>query len=256
MALETLGESGRSEPPRWRSLIMAGVATLVSLAVLIGLGTWQLQRLAWKEGIIERIEARVDAPPGAILPEARWDSFSREEQEYRRVEVTGSYRFADEVAVHGLLPGETRGQPLQGYYLLTPLELDTGAIVVVNRGFVPTPLRDEAARPDGEVTVEGLVRPSEEQGAFVPDNDPARGDWFTRDLDAIAAARGLARVAPFYVDAVRDPDSEAPWPRGGATVLEPPNNHLQYALTWFGLAGVLAAVFVAFSFKWLRGREP
>ncbi|WP_372421993.1 SURF1 family protein [Salinarimonas chemoclinalis] len=253
MAARTLSEN-ETAPPRWRSLIMAGVATLVSLAILIALGSWQLQRLAWKEGLIAQIEARAWGAPGEILPEAQWDGFSRDAQEYRRVRVTGSYRFADEVAVHGLLPGETRGQPLQGYYLLTPLVLDTGAIVVVNRGFVPTPLLSEAARPEGAVTVEGLVRGSEARTAFVPENDPAADEWFTRDLAAIADARGLERVAPFYVDAVLDADAPAPWPRGGATVLAPSNNHLQYAFTWFGLAAVLVAVFGVFSWKWMRGR--
>jgi surfeit locus 1 family protein len=252
-----VARNGESETrPRWRALVMAGIATAISLAILIGLGVWQLQRLEWKEGLIAQIEARAYGAPGAILPEDEWGAFSKDEQEYRRVLVSGEYLFAEEVAVHGLMPGETRGQPLQGYYLLTPLALDTGAIVVVNRGFVPTPLLDQAARPEGAVTVEGLVRASEEQAPFVPDNDPASGQWFTRDLGEIAQARGLERVAPFYVDAVRDEAAPADaWPRGGATVLEPPNNHLQYAFTWFGLAGVLAVVFVAFSWKWVRGRE-
>lgn len=249
---------GDAAPPRWRALIMAGVATALSLAILIGLGTWQLQRLAWKEGLIAQIEARAYGEAGEILPEAQWGAFSKDDQEYRRVRVSGEYLFDDEVAVHGLLPGETRGQPLQGYYLLTPLRLESGAVVVVNRGFVPTPLLDEAARPEGEVAVEGLVRASEEQAPFVPDNDPTAGQWFTRDLAAIAQARGLERVAPFYVDAVRDEAAEAAgaaWPRGGGTVLEPSNNHLQYAFTWFGLAAVLVAVFVVFSWRWVRDRE-
>ncbi|WP_188915628.1 SURF1 family protein [Salinarimonas ramus] len=256
MATQTLREETGTPRPRWRALIMAGIATLVSLAILVGLGTWQLQRLAWKEGLIAQIEARAYGEPGEILPESAWGTFSRDDQEYRRVVVSGEYLLDEEIAVHGLLPGETRGQPLQGYYLLTPLRLETGAIVVVNRGFVPTPLLEEAAEPEGAVTVEGLVRASEEQPPFVPDNDPAAGQWFTRDLDAIAQARGLERVAPFYVDAVRDEAAPADaWPRGGATVLEPPNNHLQYAFTWFGLAAVLAVVFTVFSWKWVRGQE-
>lgn len=258
MTVEVARNDRPAAPQRWRALIMAGVATVVSLAILVGLGTWQLQRLAWKEGVIAQIEARAYGEAGEIPPQAQWDAFSKDEQEYRRVLVSGEYRFDDEVAVHGLLPGETRGQPLQGYYLLTPLQLESGAVVVVNRGFVPTPLLDQAARPEGRVAVEGLVRASEEQAPFVPDNDPAAGEWFTRDLQAIAQARDLERVAPFYVDAVRDETAEAAgaaWPRGGATVLEPTNNHLQYAFTWFGLAGVLVAVFAVFSWKWMRGRK-
>ena len=251
MAAESL--SAPAERPRWRGLILAGIATVISLAILISLGTWQLQRLAWKEGLIAQIEARAYGDPGAILPEAAWDTFTKDAQEYRRVAVSGTFDYGNEVAVHGLLAGETRGQPLQGYYLLTPLVLDTGATVIVNRGFVPTPLLEEAAEPAGPVTVEGLVRASEEKAPFVPENDPVADDWFTRDLGAIARARGLERVAPFYIDAALD-ESAPPWPRGGATVLEPPNNHLQSAVTWFGLAAVLLVVFVVFSMKWVRGR--
>lgn len=251
MTIHALGKAGA---PRWRTLIMAGVATAVSLAILIGLGTWQLDRLAWKEGLIAQIEARAFGEPGDIPPEVAWGDFSKDEQEYRRVRVTGAFDHADEVAVHGLLAGRTRGQPLQGFYLLTPLRLETGATLVVNRGFVPTPLRDDAARPDGAVTLEGLVRASEDQTPFVPDNDSDADDWFTRDIAAIAQAKGFERVAPFYVDAVLD-ENGAEWPRGGATVLEPANNHLQYAATWFGLAAVLSVVFAVFSRTWLRGRR-
>lgn len=241
-------------PPTLRTLIFAGAATLVALVILVGLGTWQLQRLAWKEGVIAQIEARAYSEPQDLPPEAEWGAFTREAQEYRRVRATGTFDHGSEVAVHGLMSGQTRGQPLQGFYLLTPLVLEDGSVVVVNRGFVPTPLRDDAARPEGPLTVEGLLRAPEEQTPFVPDNDPAIGRWFTRDPAAIAQAHGLERVAPFYVDAVLD-ESGPDWPRGGNTVLTPSNNHLQYAATWFGLAAVLVAVFGVFAAGRLRGRD-
>ncbi|HSP23640.1 MAG TPA: SURF1 family protein [Saliniramus sp.] len=245
--------------PRSRlGLVAAAVATLVSLAILIALGTWQVQRMEWKEGLTQQIEARAYGEPGEILPEAEWGNFSKDEQEYRRVRVSGSFDHAREVQVNGLLATQTRGHPIQGFYVMTPLVLDTGAQVLVNRGFVPTPFREPETRtdalPDGEIEIVGLVRASQEQASFVPDNIPAREQWLTRDVTQIAAVRGLDRAAPFYIDA--EFDAQAPeWPRGGGTILDLPNNHLQYAVTWYGLALVLVAVFLLYAFRALRRRE-
>lgn len=244
--------------PRSRlGLAAAAVATLVSLAILIALGTWQVQRMEWKQGLIQQIETRAYGEPGDILPEAQWESFSKAEQEYRRVRVSGTFDHAREVQVNGLLSTQTRGHPLQGFYVMTPLVLDSGAQVLVNRGFVPTPYRDPQTRadalPQGEVEIVGLVRASQEQASFVPDNIPEREQWLTRDVGGIAAARGLDRAAPFYIDA--EFDAQAPeWPRGGGTILDLPNNHMQYAVTWYGLALVLVAVFLLYAFRALRPR--
>ena len=236
---------------RWRSLLAPGLATLAALAVLIGLGTWQLQRLAWKDALIGRIEARSRGEPGPILPEARWPSWREEEDEFRRVRLNGTFLHQDEALVHGLAPGE-RGAPAQGFYLFTPLRLSDGALVMVNRGFVPTELRDPAARPqsrpEGDVTVTGLIRAPERKGWFIPDDAPADNRFFTKDPLAIAAARHLDRVAPFYVEADATPNPGG-WPKGGQTRLELPNNHLQYALTWYGIALTLVGVFAAFARK-------
>lgn len=245
--------------PRSRlGLVAAAVATLVSLAILVTLGTWQVQRMQWKDGLIQQIEARAYGEPGAILPEAQWSAFSKDEQEYRRVRISGTFDHALEVQVNGLLSTQTRGHPLQGFYVMTPLVLDTGAQVLVNRGFVPTPFRDPSTRadalPEGEVEIIGLVRASQEHNRFVPENIPAREQWLTRDVAEIAAARGLERAAPFYIDA--EFDAQAPeWPRGGGTILNLPNNHLQYAVTWYGLALVLVVVFLLFAFRALRRQK-
>lgn len=243
---------------RWRSLIVPGLAALIALAILIGLGAWQLQRKAWKEDLIAQIEARAYGEPGAIVPEADWSTWRADQDEFRKVRVTGTFLHASETPVYGLASTEQRGQPVQGYFLLTPLRLDNGAIVMINRGFVPTPLKDPASRPQsqpqGEVTVIGLVRAPEPRNMFTPADDPGRNVWFARDPSAIAKAHGLTRVAPFLIDADATPNPSG-WPRGGQTILKLPNNHLQYAVTWFGIALTLVGVFAAFAWRRLKG-EP
>jgi len=242
-------ERVRSGPSN-RALIAAAIATVISLAILISLGNWQVQRLAWKEGLIAQMQARAYGEPGEILPPGQWADYAPQQEEYRRVRVTGRFLHDDEVAVHGLMPTSTRGNPVQGFYLLTPLEIAPGALVFVNRGFVPTSMRDPEARPapspEGEVSVTGLVRAPEERGLFVPENIPQDERWMVRDTAQMAQARDLTGVAPFYIDAEFDP-AAPDWPRAGATVLDPPNNHLQYALTWYGLAAVLAVIFLIYA---------
>jgi surfeit locus 1 family protein len=241
-----------------RSLILPGLAALVALAILIGLGTWQLQRRAWKEDLIAQIAARAYGEPGAIVPETDWAAWRADQDEFRKVRVTGTFLHQFEAPVYGLASGERQGAPLQGYYLITPLKLATGAIVMVNRGFVPTDLRDPARRPEslpsGEVTITGLVRAPEARNSFTPDDDPARNQWFARDPQAIAAAHNLERVAPFLIDADGSPNPGG-WPRGGQTPLTLPNNHLQYAVTWFGIALTLIGVFAAFAWRRLQGLD-
>jgi len=239
---------------RWRTLLAPGIAALVALAVLIGLGTWQVQRMAWKEGLIAQIEARARGEAGTIMPEESWSAWQADNDQFRRVSVTGRFLHEHEAPVHGLAPAE-RGAPAQGFYLFTPLRLASGAIVMVNRGFVPTELRDPARRPNsqpaGEVTVNGLVRAPEERTWFTPDDVPGQNRWFTRDPASIASARNLDRVAPFYIEADATPNSGG-WPRGGQNRLNLPNNHLQYALTWYGIALTLIGVFGAFAWRRLK----
>ena len=221
-----------------------GVFALVALyllfatlfAGLIALGSWQVQRRAWKLDLIERVEARVHAPPGAPPARADWASVSAARDEYRHVRLSGRYLAGHDTytqAVTELGPG---------YWLLSPLRTDAGEIVLVNRGFV----RERKAPPPspaGEVT--GLLRLSEPGGGFLRKNEPAQERWHSRDVAAIAMARGLAGepVAPYFVDADRakgtgvDPAQE---PVGGLTVIKFPNSHLVYALTWFGLALMVA----------------
>lgn len=239
-----------------RSLLLPGLAALIALAILIGLGTWQLQRKAWKEDLLRQIETRAYGERGTLLPESDWATWRADRDEFRKVQVTGTFMHALEAPVYGLAPGTRQGAPLQGYYIVTPLKLPSGAIVMINRGFVPTELKDPATRPQaqamGEVTVTGLVRAPEARNAFTPKDEPNRNLWFARDPQAIAEARKLERVAPFLIDADATPNPGG-WPRGGQTQLTLPNNHLQYAATWFGIALTLIGVFTAFAWKRVKG---
>ena len=134
-----------------------------------------------------------------------------------------------------------------GFWVVTPLRTTSGDVVLVNRGFVPPERRDPATRgegdPQAEVTVTGLLRMTEPKGAFLRTNDPASDRWYSRDVAAIAAARGLSQVAPFFIDADATPNAGG-YPIGGLTVIAFPNNHLIYALTWFALALMLAGAYL------------
>ncbi|MCJ2063909.1 SURF1 family protein [Methylobacterium sp. J-088] len=238
----------------WRDLVAPGIAALIALAILIGLGTWQIERKTWKEDLITRIVRQTQAAPVAPSAAAEWDPAR---DEFRHVLVTGRFLNDKETLVHGLAAGETPGRALQGYYVLTPFVRDGGGMVLINRGFVPTELKAQSDRRDGLIdgptTVTGILRASEPRGLFVPEPDPARGEWFNRDIGGIAAARGLSDVAPYLIEADAAP-GQTTWPRGGQLRVDLPNNHLQYAFTWFSLAACLIAVYSVFA--WRRLHEP
>lgn len=238
-----------------RELAAPGLATLVCLAILLGLGTWQLARKTEKEALIARIVERSRAAPEPLPADFAFDPAR---DEFRHVAVAGRFLNTRETLVHGLAAGDTPGRALQGYYVLTPFEREGGGIVLVNRGFTPTELKDRARRADGliegETRVAGLLRASEPRSLFVPAPDPARGEWFNRDIPGIAAALDLPQpVAPYLIEADARKDSAA-WPRGGQLRVDLPNNHLQYAFTWFGIAACLVGVFAVFARARLRER--
>jgi len=238
-----------------RSLLWLALFTSLGLAGLVGLGLWQLQRLAWKEALIAQVAERAAAPPVDAPPPADWASLSPTDYEYRHVRLTGVYDFPRQVLVFRALdhPRGRFGGP--GYLVLTPLHLADGADVIVNRGFIPLDQRDRFAEPkeqvSGTVVVSGLMRASEPRNWFTPRDDPARGQWFTRDPGAIAAALKLSRAAPFTIDADASA-SPGDLPQGGETILAFPNNHLAYAFTWFGMALALAGVSGAYAVTQLR----
>ncbi|MES5045144.1 SURF1 family protein [Rhizobium nepotum] len=230
-------------PPRNRRIRPAAIVVLFLTVVLTGfllaLGTWQVQRLSWKLGLIERVEARAHATPVDAPAAAGWPTLADPaEYEYRRVKLSGTFLNNKEIQVY------TVSDLGPGYWVMTPLARDDGSNVIVNRGFVPSDKRDPSSRregePTGQVEIVGLMRAPETGGLFLRTNDPANGRWYSRNIPQISQASGLSDVAPFYVDADATPNPGG-LPVGGKTMLTFPNNHLSYAITWYILAAMVVA---------------
>jgi surfeit locus 1 family protein len=223
-------------------LVLFDLAAVLVVAGLIGLAVWQTHRRAWKLDLIARIEARVQAPATAAPTRERWPEVSAAADEYRRVTVTGRWLENQSALVQAAT--ELGG----GYWVITPLVQADGTAVLMNRGFIPADKRNPASWKghSAEInSVTGLLRVSEPRGAFLRTNDPATDRWFSRDVQAIAASRGLPDTAPYFIDAERAPHHTG-FPVPGLTVISFSNNHLIYALTWCALAlmAVAGAVFV------------
>jgi cytochrome oxidase assembly protein ShyY1 len=233
-----------------RGVVLPAIFTLITVAILVGLGKWQIERKAWKEGLIATLAQRLAAAPAELPPPERWADLRQDSDEFRRV------RFAAEP-----VPGQealifTSGSSVRpdvsgpGYWVFAPARLPGGGVVVIDRGFAPPGWQEEAARAGGtSVEMVGFLRWPEAPNWFTPAPDVAHNLWFLRDHLLIAKAKNWGEVAPFYIDL------ESPQPPGGVPLPGPlavslPDNHLQYAITWFGLAGVVT---IAFGF-WLRGR--
>ena len=224
--------------------LVFGVAAGLVFLVLLGLGTWQVERRTWKRDLIARVEARVHAPAAPAPGPDAWTRIGADDA-YRHVRLSGTFLHDRETLVQAVTE---RGA---GFWVLTPLRRPDGSLVLINRGFVPGDRRDPATRTAGqragegagEATVVGLLRLTEPGGAFLRANDPRDGRWYSRDVAAIAAARALTDVAPYFVDADATPNPGG-LPVGGLTVIAFPNSHLVYALTWYGMALMLAGAMV------------
>lgn len=241
-----------SRPRSFAKLVAIAVCAALAFAGFAALGTWQLQRLKWKLALIERVEQRVHAAPVPAPGPERWQQVSAQSDEYRHVRVTGTFlpEFTTKVQATTVLGS--------GFWLLTPLRTADGNLVLINRGFVSAESADQVrdqprteapragergtAVKNGTTTVTGLLRMSEPGGGFLRKNDAVANRWFSRDVKAIAAARGLAGVAPYFIDADAKQeagdvaDDASTRPVGGLTVVSFQNNHLVYALTWYALA--------------------
>lgn len=231
----------------------ATVFTVVCVAILIGLGVWQLERKAWKENLVATVTARTARPPQDLPPRDRWSSLLPADTEYSRVTFPAEFLQGQEALAYtagsSLRPDVTG----QGFWVFAPARLAGGSIVLINRGFVPLERKDASTRvsdmPHGSVDIVGYMRWPERRGLFTPADDVKGNVWYVRDPKAMAEAHHWAVAAPFYIDQ-EQPVPPGGLPKPGKIDVQLPNNHFQYALTWFGLALALFGVYAA----WLAGR--
>ena len=214
----------------WRIMVVAVFAAM--FCGFMSLGIWQVQRLAWKTALIERVDSRIHAAPvDAPAPDV---AINRQEHEYLRVKLSGRFRHDLETPVKAVTDLGA------GWWIMTPLETDKGFTVLINRGFVPAEMKSADTRTDAPETdtVTGLLRLPEGNSGFLRENDAEAGNWYAREVDAILQSRNVTGpVATYFVDAQpKTVTSQDAWPRAGLTVIKFANSHLVYALTWFGLA--------------------
>lgn len=248
MADLRMGQGAHTGRRTWR-FWLAVVLVPAALAILLSLGTWQVNRLHWKETLLADIQARSTA--AAIdIAEVEKQLAAGEPIDYRHATANGRYLNDRERHFLATFQGQS------GFYVYTPLELADGRYLFVNRGFVPYDRKDPASRPEslieGAQTVTGLARAelTEKPSSLVPDNDETANIFYWKDLTRMAASVDLPaeRVLPFFLDADATPVAGG-LPKGGVTQIDLPNNHMQYAITWYGLAVALVAVTVAGLFK-------
>jgi surfeit locus 1 family protein len=245
-----LRESAAERPLRAGRVVPVLFACAVSF-IFLGLGTWQIQRKFWKEALIDRLEERLSAAAEALPPRARWSGLDQTADEFRRVKFSGAFITGAEALVYASgssIRGDASGP---GYWVFALARLASGGSIVVNRGFVPEGWQDPKYRStiemNGSIDMIGVLRWPEVRTVFAPTDRPDSNLWFVRDPGAIAAAKGWGEVAPFYLE-FEAPQPPGGLPRAGPLKVSLRNAHLQYALTWYGLALAVAVLFVV----WLR----
>ncbi|OKH87163.1 SURF1 family protein [Thalassospira sp. TSL5-1] len=234
-------ESTTGQPRSKATRIILAIIAAILFCGFVALGIWQIERRAWKLDLIERVTTRVAAPVQAAPRQADWAQVNRKDDEYRHVTVTGTFLNDKETQVY------TSTDYGAGYWVMTPMvRADSGAIIMINRGFVPSDHKEPATRaegqPQGVVTINGLLRMDEPGGTFLRDNVPADNRWYSRDVKAMAEHDGLDanQVAPYFIDADAQKNPGG-LPIGGLTQIRFNNSHLVYAITWFSLALMVAA---------------
>ena len=220
-----------------RRFLVPGFMTLAMLIVLIGLGTWQVQRLHWKEGIIARIAAAEAEAPVPLVDRPA---------PYTKVAVQGRFLF-DRAALYGAEVRDTRAGPTMGSQQIVPLERAGAPPILVDRGWIPQKRGSPLDDPAGVMTVVGYLRPGETPSWFSATDDQAARQFYTLDPNAIASAVGIARPEPFVLVALGASKPEV-YPAPAQHLPRPPNNHLSYVITWYGLAVSLVVIF----FVWVR----
>jgi len=235
-----------SVPEKRRGLLIPVVMTLAALAVFISLGTWQIERKAWKEGLIDTLTRRLESQPLELPSASDWARLDAGNAEFRRVRLNVQFPKATDALVYtsgSQIRDDVKGQ---GFFVFSPAKLASGATIVINRGFTP----DKNYPPaEGAQEIVGVLRWPEPPSWFTPGRDSA-GTWYARDHLAMAQAQGWGPVAPFYIE-MEDPVPPGGVPHPSVLKVLLRNEHLQYAITWFGLAAVTVIMFAI----WVRRRR-
>jgi surfeit locus 1 family protein len=229
------------------------LASVAGLAVLLSLGFWQLDRLHWKTELIENAQRQLSQAHAPVPAPQTWQGLNVPSIAYKPVELTGHFLAQNFFAYFTL--GAPKNGPYggQGYMVFSPFLLQGGeGVVMVNRGFIPTqekPRFEADFASDAPQTITGLIKNNERSGLFSPPNDLQKNIYYTRDIEAMSKKLALAerQFAPFYVDASLS--GAGGLPQAGETIVRFTNNHLEYVLTWFGLALTLIGVAGAFLLK-------
>jgi surfeit locus 1 family protein len=239
-----------------RGIVVPAIFALAGIAVLIGLGVWQLDRKVWKENLIATLDARLSQAPQDLPPRTTWPRLTQAADEFKRVGFPAEFLPGEEALVYSAGSALRPDVTGPGYWVFAPARLAGGSIVIVDRGFIPLDRKDAASRapaPNGAVDLVGIMRWPETRGMFTPADEPQNNVWYLRDPAAMATAHHWGVVAPFYVEQ-ESPVPDGGLPKPGKLVVNLPDNHLQYAITWFGLALGLAGVFVTWTVRHLAGR--
>lgn len=222
--------------PVWRRFLIPGLSTLVMLIVLIGLGTWQLHRLQWKEAVLSQIATAEASPPIAL---------SLEPAPFTKVFATGRFRF-DRAAQFGAEVRDLRTGPTMGTYQIVPLVRENAATIMVNRGWAPRTRNTPLDEPSDIVTVTGYVRNGDKTSWFSAADDTPTRQFYTLDPRVIAAAVGVVDAEPFVLVALGS-SRIGTFPELAQRLPRPPNNHLAYVITWYGLAAALVVIFAVWA---------
>jgi cytochrome oxidase assembly protein ShyY1 len=248
-------------PARPRGVVGLGIVTLLMLALLLGLGFWQLQRRVEKHALIAALTERLAASPGALPSAARWSALTPADDEFRRVSFSATFEPVPDAMVYSSGSAVRSDISGPGTWAFLPARLAGGETVLINAGFVQNTMQDRAQEDravtrlvtGAPVTLTGYLRFPESAGLLTPREDLEKRLWFTRDTVAMTQKLGWGRggrVAPFYVD-LESPVPASGIPKPGPLDVHLKDDHLQYAITWFGLAGAMVIAFGV----WWRGQR-
>jgi cytochrome oxidase assembly protein ShyY1 len=242
-----------------RNIAGFGIFTLVMVGLFVGLGIWQLQRRVEKHALIAALTERVAAAPEALPLSTQWSALDPARDEFRRVRFSATYESPPDAMVYSSGSAVRDDISGPGTWAFMPARLPGGEIIVINAGFVPNTMQDRSVEDRAvarlvtraPVTLTGYLRFPEKAGVLTPAENIDKRLWFTRDHFSMAHILGWGEVAPFYID-LETPAPESGIPKPGPLEVHLKDDHLQYAITWFGLAG---AVLIAFAVWWRAQRR-